>query len=553
MSATSGMFNKWNGRGEQRFNRNQNIFPRLPTARPIRKLSTSRRLPNHSAPSAKFKMLSFLRQTSPVRLAIFLMFAITCYRLWFITQMEMMPDEAYYWLWSKHLAASYRDKGPAIAWVIALGTELFGHTVFGIRFFAVILSTGTGVLIFLLARRLYDDRVALWSVLLAAVIPMLAVGSILMTIDSLSVFFWVLAALIFWKAIHRDNWMDWFWLGLAVGAGFLAKFTNGVQLGCIGFFLLWSKEHRRLLFSWKMFVLCAAFSLCITPILWWNMHNGWVHAIALHSRSGVKSSFSIHPMQLLEFIGGQFGVISPLIMAGLVVATVVLLWKRHTDLRVRFLMSQFLPVYGLFMFFSLNSVGQPNWAAPALGTGIIFTVVYWREIVARHPAWRWGVGAAFAVALLMTVVLHDTNPLMLVLNRITTSQHWKPVTDPLRRAQGWKDFAAHVQAAREKHGANLLIADHYSQASMMSFYLPDQPTTYLLPAPYGASQFTLWPGYQKGPDTRALYVTSQTNPAKIIPEKLREEFSHVELVDDFWSQHDGRPMTHFYIYLCTGG
>ena len=40
-------------------------------------------------------MLSFLRQTSPVRLAIFLLFALTCYRLWFITQMEMVPDETY--------------------------------------------------------------------------------------------------------------------------------------------------------------------------------------------------------------------------------------------------------------------------------------------------------------------------------------------------------------------------------------------------------------------------------------------------------------------------
>jgi 4-amino-4-deoxy-L-arabinose transferase-like glycosyltransferase len=496
-------------------------------------------------------MLSFLRQTSPVRLAIFLLFALTCYRLWFITQMEMMPDEAYYWLWSKHLAASYRDKGPGVAWVIALGTKLFGNTVFGIRFFAVTLSTGTSAVLFLLARRLYDDRVALWCVVLAAVIPLMAVGSILMTIDSLSVFFWALAALIFWKAIHRDNLMDWFWLGLAVGAGFLAKFTNGVQLGCIGFFLLWSKEHRRLLFSPKMLVLGAGFGLCILPVLWWNIQTGWVHAMALHSRSGVKSSFQIRPGQLLEFLGGQFGVISPLIMAGLVVAAVALLWNRHTDLRVRFLMSQFLPVYGLFMFFSLNNAGQANWAAPALVTGIIFTVVYWREIVARHPAWRWGVGAAFALALMMTVLMHNTGPLMTVLNRLAASQSWKPITDPLRRAQGWKDFAAHVQTAREKHDANLLIADHYSQASMMAFYLPDQPTTYLLPAPYGASQFTLWPGYQTGPDTRALYVTAQAVATKAVPPKLREEFSSVELVDDFWSQHHGRPMTHFYIYLCT--
>jgi 4-amino-4-deoxy-L-arabinose transferase-like glycosyltransferase len=483
-------------------------------------------------------MFSSLRQTSPLRLAIFLLFALTCYRLWFITQMQLVPDEAYYWLWSKHLAASYRDKGPGIAWTIALGTKLFGNTVFGIRFFAVMLSTATGALIFLLARRLYDDRVALWCLLVASVMPIMAVGSILMTIDSLSVFSWALALVIFWKALHRDKICDWIWLGLAIGAGFLAKFTNGVQLGCIGFFLLWSKEHRPLLFGRKVFAMCVAFGISILPIFWWNMQNGWVHVIALHSRSGVTNTFQIHPGQLLKFLGGQFGVVSPLFMAGIFVASIALTWKRHTDLRMRFLLSQFLPLYGLFMFFSLNSAGKENWAAPALVTGIIFTVVYWREVVARHPGWRWGIGSAFAIALVMTVVLHDTEFL-----------HLPPGKDPLRRAQGWTDFAAHIQQAREKYGASLLIANHYSQASMMAFYLPDQPTTYLPPAKYGTSQFTLWPGYQLQPDTRALFVTDSTKDE--LPKTLQDGFGKIELVDDFWAQHHGRPMTRFRIYLCT--
>jgi 4-amino-4-deoxy-L-arabinose transferase-like glycosyltransferase len=494
-------------------------------------------------------MLSSIRQTSPLRLAIFLFVALTAYRLWFITQLQLVPDEAYYWLWSKHLAASYRDKGPAVAWTIALGTKIFGNTVFGIRFFAVMLSAGIGALLFVLARRMYDDRVALWCLLMAAAMPIMAVGSILMTIDSLSLYFWALALVIFWKAIHRDKLLDWFWLGLAVGAGFLAKFTNGVQLGCIGFFLLWSKEHRPLLFSRKMIVLGGAFALSVLPILWWNIQTGWVHAIALHSRSGVTNKFEIHPLELLTFVGGQFGVVSPLFMAGILIAAVALAWKKHADLRVRFLLSQFLPLYGLFAFFSLNKAGQPNWAAPALLTGIVFTVVFWREVVARKPAWRWGVGAAFGVALLITVVIHDTEPLMIVAGRVTNYFHLKPINDPLRRAQGWTDFAAHVQQAREKYGANLLIANHYSQASMMAFYLPDQPVTYLLPAPYGDSQFTLWPGYKLQPDTRALYVTDSGDDS--LPENLRAGFGKIEVVDDFRSQHHGRPMTRFRIYLCT--
>ena len=98
-------------------------------------------------------MLSFLRNTSPTRLAIFLLLAVVGYRFWFATHIGLVADEAYYWLWSKHLAASYRDKGPAIAWTIALGTKMFGDTVFGIRFFAVLLSGGVGWLIFVLPRQ----------------------------------------------------------------------------------------------------------------------------------------------------------------------------------------------------------------------------------------------------------------------------------------------------------------------------------------------------------------------------------------------------------------
>ena len=126
-------------------------------------------------------MLSYLEQNAR-RITILLLLAL-CYRFWFCTTLQMVPDEAYYWLWSKHLAASYRDKGPAVAWTIALGTKLFGNTVFGIRFFAVLLSILTSWHIVVLARKLYDERIALWSLILSLAIPMLAVGSILMTID----------------------------------------------------------------------------------------------------------------------------------------------------------------------------------------------------------------------------------------------------------------------------------------------------------------------------------------------------------------------------------
>ena len=42
-------------------------------------------------------------------------------------------DEAYYWMWSKHLAGGYYDHPPMVAVVIRLGTLIAGDTEFGVR------------------------------------------------------------------------------------------------------------------------------------------------------------------------------------------------------------------------------------------------------------------------------------------------------------------------------------------------------------------------------------------------------------------------------------
>src|SRR6202022_4968570 len=142
------------------------------------------------------KLAGLLRsQSFWVMIAIF---SVTVYRLWYCTQLELVGDETYYWLWSRHLDICYLDKGPVIAWIIAAGTALFGQTVFGIRFFAVILSTITGIGIYFLARRLFCDRVALWALIIAAVAPLFAGGAILIRIDTPYNLFWPLATLSFW-------------------------------------------------------------------------------------------------------------------------------------------------------------------------------------------------------------------------------------------------------------------------------------------------------------------------------------------------------------------
>jgi len=472
---------------------------------------------------------------SPTTIALVLLATITVFRLWYITQLGLVADEAYYWLWSKHLAASYTDKGPGIAWIIAAGTWLFGDTLFGIRWLGVLLSAGTGWQIFRLARRLFDDRTALWSLVVATVIPMFGVGALIMTIDTPSVFCWAWAANVFWTALESGKTRDWFGLGVIIGLGFLAKFTNGVQLGCIALFLLWSAPHRRFLFSPQSLALGIAFGLCSLPILWWNYSVGWLQVAALHSRSGVKESFSIHPMNLVQFLGEQIGIISPLIGVGMFVAAFGLLISRPRDPRIRFLLCQFLPVYGLFCFFSLNATGKGNWPVPALVGGIVLLVVFWRDLVNQRPGWRWAPYAALILGGLMTVGLHLANFVNIPL-----------VNKLMNRSQGWPDYAAHIERARLKYQPTLLIGDHYSTVSLAEFYLPDHPRIY---QPTGwHPQFMLWGDYPLKPGTSALFITTDNNKTPDQKPPLGKQFNPPVLVDDFWAQANGRNIKRFHIY-----
>ena len=76
---------------------------------------------------------------------------------------DLGGDEAQYWAWSRHLAFGYFTKPPLIAWLIAGTTAVCGNGEACVRVSSPLLHGATAVVIFFLARRLYDARVGVWS------------------------------------------------------------------------------------------------------------------------------------------------------------------------------------------------------------------------------------------------------------------------------------------------------------------------------------------------------------------------------------------------------
>jgi dolichyl-phosphate-mannose-protein mannosyltransferase len=72
---------------------------------------------------------------------------IVTLRLWLAAHMDFETDEAYYWMWSRSLAASYYDHPPMVAYLIRIGTSLFGDSILGIRSMAPLAMIGASALL----------------------------------------------------------------------------------------------------------------------------------------------------------------------------------------------------------------------------------------------------------------------------------------------------------------------------------------------------------------------------------------------------------------------
>lgn len=91
---------------------------------------------------------------------------VTALRAIFDATLPMTGDEAYYWEWSRRLAAGYVDHPPAVAFAIAAFAWL-GQTPFAVRLPFVLCGLGTAIFAAGAANVLTGDRRAGWIAALA--------------------------------------------------------------------------------------------------------------------------------------------------------------------------------------------------------------------------------------------------------------------------------------------------------------------------------------------------------------------------------------------------
>jgi undecaprenyl-diphosphatase len=416
---------------------------------------------------------------------------------------DLSPDEAHYWEWSRRLDLSYYSKGPLIAYLIRGLTALFGPTALAIRLGAVGLSLVGSWAIYRLGRDTFGDP---WVGALAVVglqlTPLFWAGSLLMTIDAPFLTAWVLALYALHRATVGGMPRAWLAAGVAVGIGLLAKYTMLFVLPGLVLYLWRAPDARSWLRRPEPYVAAVAALALASPTLAWNAMHGWVSARHVASQGIGAGPRLLDP---LELVGGQLIILTPLV-AGLLGWG---LWRGIREGLVRgrepyrFLTAFALPVLAFYAALSLQGKVQANWPAAAYPP---LALVAAGALVARarglDPAGsrvqRRLLLAAGGLALAVSLAGHLTDLLGL-----------PPRMDPTRRLKGWRELGVAltgIQRQMPVPARTFLVSDRYQIASELAFYVAGQPTTYNVNLGRRLNQYDFWegPGFRVGWD--ALFV-----------------------------------------------
>ncbi|MGD8987608.1 MAG: glycosyltransferase family 39 protein, partial [Syntrophobacterales bacterium] len=94
-------------------------------------------------------------------------------RLFLIGFLQLIPDEAHYWYWSKNLELSYFDHPPMVAYLMAFFTWIGGDSQFFVRLGGVLITVIAHVFLYLTIKKLSRNKILSWELLLVLNITLL--------------------------------------------------------------------------------------------------------------------------------------------------------------------------------------------------------------------------------------------------------------------------------------------------------------------------------------------------------------------------------------------
>jgi 4-amino-4-deoxy-L-arabinose transferase-like glycosyltransferase len=390
----------------------------------------------------------------------FILAALTACRIWAASHLGLVPDETYYWLWSRVPSWGYYDHPPMIAWWIWLSTRIFGPTPLAIRLLPVLSVLVVSAAVYgtsreLLPERKYAHRSALW---LNAMF-LIGGGAIFATPDAPSIMFWALAVWLLARIRARSEPYLWLVFGLVAGLGSVSKYTNlFLGLGVV-LWLLTDRNARKWLSSPWLYAGGFIALVVFIPVIFWNAGHHWVSFAKQFGRIG-NGHFTLR--YLGEFLLAQFGLLNPLIAIFGAIALVAA-WRsgdRNAGSTAGFLVVLTLPLVAYMVFHSLHGRVQGNWPAPIYPAVAILAATAVNETTGVHLK-----------RLARYVVPVGVGLPLLAFAYFGTARGGRlPFASPADLLSGWPGLARKVDDVRQGEGAKWIATADYGLTAELEYH-----------------------------------------------------------------------------------
>ncbi|MDB5425623.1 MAG: 4-amino-4-deoxy-L-arabinose transferase [Phenylobacterium sp.] len=398
------------------------------------------------------------------RAAILLISGLTLVRLitLFSTPLELYPDEAQYWLWSRTLDFGYYSKPPMIAWAIWATTRLGSDAEPWVRLSAPLFQAGAGLLVFAIARRLYGGSAALAATALYALMPAVQLSSLVAATDAPLLFFLGLTIWA-WTALQTAEGRARLILAAAVGASlglaFLAKYAAVYGVIGIALHLAISPKARSRWSPAGVVLAVTAFAVVVAPNLAWNAHHHFatLHHTAANAAWGGRKLFNLS--ELLEFLAAQFGAFGPIPFAVLIAGGAILAWRRRLTPADMLLICFTLPPLLIVTVQAFVSRANANWSGASYLPGAILVAAWLIRWRGRRTLIAALAIQAAAAAVFLGCVLSPG---------LADTLH---AANSFKRAKGWSEATGLIlDRAREDPGLTAIAVNNRFLYYAISYY-----------------------------------------------------------------------------------
>ena len=376
-------------------------------------------------------------------------------------------DEAYYWMWSKHLAGGYYDHPPMVALVIRLGTLIAGDTELGVRLVSILLALPMSWAIYEATSVLFGGRrVAATATILFNATLMVAVGTMIVTPDAPLLVASSFLLLSLAKVLRTGRGAWWLAVGVAAGCALLSKYTALFFGPAILIWLIVVPKLRHWLISPWLYLGGLVAAAMFAPVVWWNADHNWVSFIKQMGRARMED---FRPAYIAELIPTQFVFATPVVWLLGVMGLYALYQRRAGALAVRVLVNtMFWTIVVYFVWHALHARVEANWFAPvypafAVAAAVAAHLVDWapREQRVVDFCRRWA--APGGIVMFALLVVQANTGLLSGYRRDATVRSV---------GVGWRETASEIEKVRARVDAACVLAPDYGTVGWLAFYLP---------------------------------------------------------------------------------